>query len=285
MFGWSRLAAASASRRNRCFSASRGERAGLDHLQGDEAVEAPLAGLVDDAHPAPRDLLQQLEVAEVLAEAGPSGRRRPLPGAGRDRRLLPFGVDDLRVIGLRLVALAPHLLLGGRVEGRGDRGALIGEPTEILLRRRSLAQAPTQLHLEREQLDQQLGPVAFRSAIQFVLDPRPPAFAPGRLVALARRVDPPGPRQGIDLGRLAMIAGHGAGSRWSHSRQFRPLRWRSPGDLMTIRPRDVPRPGGRQEESQVLRIRSRRLATVRRAQPSRSAISSLVYPSSRASAT
>ena len=91
---------------------------------------------------------------------------------------------------------------------------------EIFLRRRSLAQAPTQLHFEREQLDQQLGRVASRSPVQLVLDPRPPAFAPGRLVALARRVDPPGPRQGIDLGRLAMFAGHGAGSRWCHSRQL-----------------------------------------------------------------
>ena len=82
----------------------RGERAGLDHLQGDEAVEAPLVGLVDDAHPAPRDLLEKFEVAEVLAEAGPSGWRGPRPAAGCDRRVLPFGVDCLRVMSLGLVA-------------------------------------------------------------------------------------------------------------------------------------------------------------------------------------
>ena len=43
----------------------RGELTGEDHLQGHDAVEAHLPGLVDDAHAAAGDLLQQLVVAEV----------------------------------------------------------------------------------------------------------------------------------------------------------------------------------------------------------------------------
>ena len=46
------------------FTARR-EASGQDHLERDQAVERHLPGLVDDPHPAPRDLLQQLVVAEV----------------------------------------------------------------------------------------------------------------------------------------------------------------------------------------------------------------------------
>jgi len=41
-----------------------GELAALDHLQSNDAIELLLPGLVDDAHPAPINLLQQLVVAE-----------------------------------------------------------------------------------------------------------------------------------------------------------------------------------------------------------------------------
>ena len=44
---------------------ARGEAAGEDHLERDEPVERHLPRLVDDPHPAPGDLLQQLVVAEV----------------------------------------------------------------------------------------------------------------------------------------------------------------------------------------------------------------------------
>ena len=46
-----------------------GELAGEDHLQGHEPIEAHLPGLEDDAHAAPRDLADDLVVAEV-ADAG-----------------------------------------------------------------------------------------------------------------------------------------------------------------------------------------------------------------------
>ncbi len=71
-----------------------GERAGLDDLQGDEAVEAPLAGLEDDAHAAPRDLLQQFEVVEIGAKAERSDRGRPITGRVGERR--PQRLDAVR---------------------------------------------------------------------------------------------------------------------------------------------------------------------------------------------
>ena len=76
MCGWSRLATASASAWKRCTSASEASRAGQDHLEGDEAVEADLPGLVDDAHAAAGDLLQHFVVAEVAQpRRGVGGRR------------------------------------------------------------------------------------------------------------------------------------------------------------------------------------------------------------------
>ena len=74
-----------------------GQLSGKDQLQGHDPLEVHLAGLVDDAHPAARDLLQQLIIAEV-AELGAGARRthgglieRGLidsrkPGRGTERR-------------------------------------------------------------------------------------------------------------------------------------------------------------------------------------------------------
>ena len=184
----------------------RGERAGLDDLQRDDAVEAPLAGLVDDAHAAPRDLLQQLEVAEVQAEGGRSGRRRPRPGRGPGRRPRRLGGGGIGSgLGARLVPLPRG------AEGRRDRRLLSREPGEVILERRALAPTPAQLHLEREQLGQQFGPLPGRPPAEFVLDPRPPSGSPGGLVPLARRVDAPGPRQRVRLGLLRAIDRHGDG--------------------------------------------------------------------------
>ena len=45
---------------------------GLQHLQGDDALQAFLAGAVDDAHAPPSDLVEQL----VIAEHGAGGQRR-----------------------------------------------------------------------------------------------------------------------------------------------------------------------------------------------------------------
>ena len=51
---------------------------GPDHLEGDEAVEAELPGLVDDAHAAAAQDAEQLVVAEV-ADLGALARSAPLP--------------------------------------------------------------------------------------------------------------------------------------------------------------------------------------------------------------
>ena len=76
MFGWSRLAAASASARKRCTSSAAGEFPGQDHLQGHDAVQAHLPGPVDHAHAAAGDLVEQLVVAEIL-DAAEQRRQRP----------------------------------------------------------------------------------------------------------------------------------------------------------------------------------------------------------------
>ena len=90
MCGWSRLAAASASA-EAGHVARRGQLALQDHLEGDDAVEADLPGLVDDAHAAAGDLLQQFVVAEVADARQFAGQ---LGGAGvrsgsADRRSSP----------------------------------------------------------------------------------------------------------------------------------------------------------------------------------------------------
>ena len=51
--------------------------AGQDHLEGDQAVQAELARLVDDAHPAPAKLLQDLV----------TGHPRALEAGGRDESM------------------------------------------------------------------------------------------------------------------------------------------------------------------------------------------------------
>ena len=61
-----------------------GPRAGEDHLQGDDAIEAFLPRLVDHTHAAAADCFEQLVIAELLA-----GRRQarcgPRGGAAPDR--------------------------------------------------------------------------------------------------------------------------------------------------------------------------------------------------------
>ncbi len=55
--------------------------AGQDHLEGDDAVEADLAGLEDDTHPAAGDFLQQLVIAEAPRQ-GVRPKLRGVPGGG-----------------------------------------------------------------------------------------------------------------------------------------------------------------------------------------------------------
>ncbi len=58
-----------------------GQQPGLDHLQRHRAVEADLAGLVDDAHAAPAQLLPDLIVAEV-ADRGAAGQAVAIARSG-----------------------------------------------------------------------------------------------------------------------------------------------------------------------------------------------------------
>ena len=72
MFGWSRLAAASASARNRAHVGSARPAARPGSSSGRPTrLRLHLPGLVDDAHAAAGDLLQQLVVAEVAARGRP----------------------------------------------------------------------------------------------------------------------------------------------------------------------------------------------------------------------
>ena len=54
----------------------RSQAVGEDHFEGDQAVQAQLPRLVDDAHAAAGDLLQQLVITDV-ADGGPQRRGRP----------------------------------------------------------------------------------------------------------------------------------------------------------------------------------------------------------------
>ena len=66
MFGCCRLAAASASRKNRCDLVRAGQGAGADHFEGHVTIQARLPGLPDDSHAAPGDLFEKLVVAKIL---------------------------------------------------------------------------------------------------------------------------------------------------------------------------------------------------------------------------
>ena len=91
MFVWCSLAAAFASRSNRRRLAGSRNTAGRQHLQGDAPAERHLLGLVDDAHPAPADLAEDAEVAQVGDRRGGRDRHGQL-GAGV--RLGPLQLDQ-----------------------------------------------------------------------------------------------------------------------------------------------------------------------------------------------
>jgi hypothetical protein len=66
MFGWCRLAAETASARNRLTKSGFELGPNSHHLDRDHAVEAALPGAIDHAHAAAADFLQQLVVAEPI---------------------------------------------------------------------------------------------------------------------------------------------------------------------------------------------------------------------------
>ena len=224
----------------------RGERAGKDHLQGHVAMGAPLAGPVDDPHAPPGDLLEQIIIAETL-----DGRGVRAPPLRVPRESISDGLAHLDIgpLANREVVSFDGPLgsinLSGRRGGRGpedvgDGTGVVRESRVVFDGRGVIARPPAQLELERQQLDQHRRPLGVGGRAEGVFDARPTARPPVGLEALARFVDAPRPGQGERPRSLGMILRHGPSS------------------------------------IQILRIRSSRRATVRRAQPSRSAISSLV---------
>src|SRR5208337_2428910 len=117
------------------------------------------------------------------------------------------------------------------------------EPLAVLLRLGSLATVPSELQLQGQQLaQQQRRPLRLQDLGQVILDPRPPSFPPGGLVAIAAL------NHVLELRERPTIV----------------VRWPGPAhDAL----------------SQRMRINWSLLATVLRAQPSCAAISSRVWPS------
>jgi hypothetical protein len=118
-----------------------GVGAGQDHLEGDQAVQAEVPGLVDDAHAAPAQFPEELVAGddgavgggrlgrlrhERLARAG-GARRRPAVGRGQRRA----GQDGFRLGGARFRRDGRRTLVGGLVAEGGlftGRGVGHGSP-------------------------------------------------------------------------------------------------------------------------------------------------------------
>ncbi len=174
-----------------------GRRIALDHLDGDDAVEAVLPGLVDDAHAAAPQLPQHLVAGDDRAgRRGHNGRRRLRPlrvvtgpprrrgrrdpcrvGVAGGRRRGRPRVPALRVrVNQRAVdlELQPQFLL------------VLREAADVLLTGRRLAPLLAEEHLAVDEVEQRLGLVAQpREPAQVRLDegtlaamPAPPLVGP-----------------------------------------------------------------------------------------------------------
>ena len=129
MFGWSRAAVAVASRRKRLRGRFRGEVAGEDDFQRDQAQQRNLSGAIDDAHAAAGNHLEEFVIADLprlerLSAAGGS-RGRVTCTFGINRRRLPggpFGINRRRLLigrGFRIGG-RPSILIVFRVHGRSS---------------------------------------------------------------------------------------------------------------------------------------------------------------------
>ena len=118
MFGCRSRATASASTRNRASDLGAGQGAGVQHLQGDLALQLGLPGTVDDPHAAPAQHAQDLVAGDLgigrgpvrRLGAAPHGQSRRAPGPGRGR--LSAGLH-------RPVQLDLELQLAGMLRGSG----------------------------------------------------------------------------------------------------------------------------------------------------------------------
>ena len=228
-----------------------GHRSRENHLQRHDALQGGVLGLVNDAHSAPGDLLKEHVVAHVfLSRRNGAGPRRVVRVAGRLRAV--SGSRTGQHTGNRLgrsrrtpahrwrLARWREIRFG---EGGVNRALKIGKPREVVGRKRALATFAAELDLQGQELAKHRQSLFRAAARQVILDSRLLVTSEARLEKLARFVYAPGLRQrGV----------RASGGRISRH-QAAPL-----------------------SASQVLRMRSSRRATVRRAQPSSAAISSQV---------
>ncbi len=121
-----------------------GLTAGADHLEGDDAVELHLPGLVDDAHAAPPQLPQDLIVRDGRQRGGLCRPGRDEPWA-RGRLAAPGGRGRGRILYGPL-----HL------EQVPDLGGPFGETTQVLLQFDPLADLPAEQHLVADQVQRRL---------------------------------------------------------------------------------------------------------------------------------
>jgi hypothetical protein len=144
------------------------------HLEGDDAVEADLPGLVDDAHAALTQFLNNL----VTGHLGEMLRGGP----GRDLQL-----------GHRLPLPLPWIALL-LAEGRVDQLGLVRELTQVVLGRGLLAGQAAVFDIQTEQLAQQGQASRLGEVVDVVPDARPRTRGrrlPGGLKPPADLMHPP----------------------------------------------------------------------------------------------
>ena len=121
MCGWSSRAAASASTRKRRTSSGASAPA-RSRFSATTRSEPDLAGPVDDPHPAPAQLVEQLAIADPAADVGRLDRRRPGEGVRR-RQLSPSAGQRPRRSGRRPRARGARRPGPGRRRGASTSGA------------------------------------------------------------------------------------------------------------------------------------------------------------------
>jgi len=87
-------------------------RAGQQHLEGDDATQAFLPRLVDDAHAAARDLVEHLVIAEVAELARP-GRQQVAQRGGEAVEVVLVGEEGGQVVGQLGVFVEQFFPAGG----------------------------------------------------------------------------------------------------------------------------------------------------------------------------
>ena len=160
-------------------------RAGQDHLQRHDAVEPQLAGLVDDAHAAPAQLLQQLVAGNRGRRAGSGqcgrGGGEALPQVLRQERK-PLGV--LPGLHVRLAPAAQLALPREQVHQQSGILLQLGVAVQIAFDADRLPRLETVLQVHVYQRFEHFAPVRVLGRRQVVVQLRRPAFGPLPIEAL-----------------------------------------------------------------------------------------------------